>query len=338
MYLAYPVRIDGDAGPAWGYRTVSGALHTALTDAGVEWDPSAPTALHVAPPHIFQPLPGKRNILLTMTEWDQVPPEDVAAVSRADLLLVPSQHSRTAYQWGGVRVPIRVVPLGLGEAHQAPVSPRPARPVRFLWVGQADPRKGPHLVNAAFAAAFLGQAADVELVMKTVPHAGAAAGFTGSTGRVRVIAEAYTDTELAALYRSAHVFLFPSYGEGWGMPVLEAMAAGCIVLAPSHTGLREFFDDRVGVVLPWTRERLTYGAPVSAYAVDPEFLGQACRVLVHAWRSPVTAERARWTALGQAARRRALRFTWAASARRVLEACGILDSDPRPVVETVSRQ
>jgi glycosyltransferase involved in cell wall biosynthesis len=330
--LTFPVTFSGDAGPAWGYRAVSGGLFQALTDAGVTWDPDAPVALHVAPPHVFTPLPGRRNVLLTMTEFDQVPPEHVAVVQCADLVLVPSRHSRTAFQWAGVRRPIRVVPLGLGVAHHVPVPPRPARPYRFLWVGQADVRKGPHVVNAAFAAAFADRADDVELVMKTVPHAGAAAGFTGATGRVRLIAEAYTDAEMAALYRSAHAFVFPTYGEGWGMPVLEALAAECLVLAPMHTGLLEFFDGRVGWPLPWSRVSADYGGPVSASAVDPGVLAGLMRTAVGLWRQTPTLG-----ALGVRARERALRFTWGESARQVRAAIqsGILDMDPRAVVERV---
>jgi glycosyltransferase involved in cell wall biosynthesis len=187
-------------------------------------------------------------------------------------------------------------------------------------------RKGPHLVNAAFAAAFRGTA-DVALVMKTVPNSGAAAGFTGATGRVRVIAEAYTDAQMAALYRSAHAFVFPSYGEGWGMPVLEAMAAGCLVLAPTHTGLAEFFDESVGWVLPWHRRPATYGVPVTVYEPDGQALVWALR---QALAAPPAGEIARRTARARAT---ALRFTWAASATAVLDALKVLDTSGADRVE-----
>jgi glycosyltransferase involved in cell wall biosynthesis len=303
--------VGGTGGPTRGYRTVSENLRAALTEAGVEWTEDAATWLHVCPPHLYTGEPGRVNALLTMFESDQVPPDLVWRVSQADVLLVPCEHNRTVLKWAGYRKPIRVVPLAMADAHAVDVPLRPDGPFRFLWVGQPSSRKGPHLVNDAFREAFAGRES-VELVMKTVPNAGAHAGFETGVGRVRVIARAYTDAEMAALYRSAHAFVFPSYGEGWGLPVLEAMAAGCLVLAPVHTGIADFFDPTVGWALPWHRVAARYGVPVSAYEVDAPALVDGLRRARDAW--PLTAGvRAR-------ARRRALTFTWTQTARRVLDA------------------
>lgn len=311
MKLAWPVRIGGTGGPTRGYRHVSESLQAALEAEGVTWDDAAPVALHVSPPHLFEPFADRVNVLLTMVETDQQPPDLIWRMNQADVLLVPCRHNATVLRWAGVRCPIRVVPLGMGEAHRVPVPPRPDGPTRLLWVGQASVRKGWHLVAEAFLAAFPART-DVELVMKTIPTAGAAHGFVQATGRVRVIAEAYSDDEMAALYRSAHVFVFPSYGEGWGLPVLEAMAAECLVLAPVHTGLETFFDAGVGVVLPWHRQAARYGVPVSVYAPDGEALVAAMQraVGMHAATAGLRAR----------ARARALTFTWAQTARRVLAA------------------
>ncbi|MCW8087935.1 glycosyltransferase [Sabulicella glaciei] len=47
------------------------------------------------------------------------------------------------------------------------------------------------------------------------------------------------DGALAALRRAALLCVFNSFGEGWGLPVTEALAAGRLVLTPDHTSLRE---------------------------------------------------------------------------------------------------
>ncbi len=52
-----------------------------------------------------------------------------------------------------------------------------------------------------------------------------------------------SDAELAALYHDASVFLFPSLYEGFGMPVLEAMSAGCPVVCSANGSLREVAGD-----------------------------------------------------------------------------------------------
>ena len=57
-------------------------------------------------------------------------------------------------------------------------------------------------------------------------------------GRIRIF-EDVTDQELPALYRHAAVFAYPSFAEGFGMPVVEAMAAGAAVVASNNTGIAE---------------------------------------------------------------------------------------------------
>lgn len=94
-----------------------------------------------------------------------------------------------------------------------------------------------------------------------------------------------TDGELARLYRGAAVSVYPSRFEGFGMPVVEAMACGCPVVASSHPSLDEACGD----------------AAVRADPDDPEAIAAGIREAL--------ARRDELRALGLA---HAARFTWLA--------------------------
>lgn len=55
-----------------------------------------------------------------------------------------------------------------------------------------------------------------------------------------------TPEELRDLYHEAHCFILPSFGEGWGLTLSEAMATGLPCIATSMTGTADFFDEYVG--------------------------------------------------------------------------------------------
>src|SRR5205807_8100889 len=58
-----------------------------------------------------------------------------------------------------------------------------------------------------------------------------------------VLAGPVPDQQLASLYRRATVFVFPSLYEGFGLPVLEAMAVGACVVARGASAMAEIVGD-----------------------------------------------------------------------------------------------
>ena len=102
------------------------------------------------------------------------------------------------------------------------------------------------------------------------------------------------DDELIMWYQRATVFVFPSRYEGFGLPVLEAMACGCPVISSNASSLPEVAGDAALLVNP----------------EDVEGLGQA---MVSVLNDATIQQSLRARGLAQAAR-----FTWDRTAREVL--------------------
>lgn len=67
---------------------------------------------------------------------------------------------------------------------------------------------------------------------------------------VHLISQRLTDTEIASLYRFAGAFVFPSFYEGFGLPIAEAMATGCAVITSKDTACEEIGGEAVMLVDP----------------------------------------------------------------------------------------
>ncbi len=101
--------------------------------------------------------------------------------------------------------------------------------------------------------------------------------------------------DLPKLYRHAHLFLFPSLYEGFGMPLLEAMASGCPIVASTAAAIPEVAGDAALLVDP----------------NDPDGLARAMEDLV-------SDEEKRKELIGKGLER-AREFTWEETARKTLE-------------------
>jgi glycosyltransferase-like protein len=174
----------------------------------------------------------------------------------------------------------------------------------FLSVGGVEPRKG--TVHAFRALARL-KRDGVNAVLAIVgghsyqdytAYRDAALAMLPELGLVLgedvVLLGTVSETELAGWYHSADALAFPSVKEGWGLVVLEAMAAGLPVVASDLPVFREYLVDGETALLP----------PVG----DDAALARAMRSLVH--------DGALRDRLRAAARELLPRFSWASSARR----------------------
>ncbi len=115
----------------------------------------------------------------------------------------------------------------------------------FLHVSNDEPRKNLPRIIDAFRQ--LRKSHDVELLLKL--PADKAEKYSGMDG-VKTICGLLSTEDLADLYRNALGFVFPSLYEGFGMPILEAMASGCPVITSNVSACPEVAGDAALIVDP----------------------------------------------------------------------------------------
>jgi glycosyltransferase involved in cell wall biosynthesis len=129
---------------------------------------------------------------------------------------------------GVAREKVRVIALGCDEVYLREIEPLHAEHPFFLYAGNHRQHKDLPTLLAAWAALPAHVHADLYLTGEDdVP---AEQRVARTLGKVRFLGDVATE-ELARLYRSCVALVHPALCEGFGLPMLEAGAAGAAVLA-----------------------------------------------------------------------------------------------------------
>jgi glycosyltransferase involved in cell wall biosynthesis len=172
---------------------------------------------------------------------------------------------------------IRVVPPAVGEPF-VPGGPR-AEGEYVLTVGTLEPRKNlPRLAEAA-------RLAGVEL--RVAGEQGWGSVDVGGSG-VRVLGFV-PDDELAALYRGALCVVYPSLYEGFGIPVLEALACGAPVVTSEGTAMAELANGAAVLVDPRDPEAIAAGIGEAIARRDELAAGGPDRARAFTWKASAEA-------------------------------------------------
>lgn len=209
-------------------------------------------------------------------------------------IVVPSTHTRDDCIRAGFNpTVVRVIPHGV-SVPDVPAPDIQALRRRFaitrpyiLWCGTHEPRKNLPGLLAAFAALVADDDPGVDLVLVGPFGWGpASAPPARVAGRVRHTGF-LTSAELHAAYAGAAAFCYPSLREGFGMPVLEAMAHGLPVVTSRASPMADI-------------------AGPAAEAVDPADSAALAAALRTVLRHPEPYR--------EAARERSRSYTWAGAA------------------------
>ncbi|MDZ7833020.1 MAG: glycosyltransferase family 1 protein [Desulfobacterales bacterium] len=175
------------------------------------------------------------------------------SLNLADAIITPSAFTGKEFQKTYPDMPARIHPIPLGcdkslfydyprEKINAFKAQKRLPEKYVLFAGTSDPRKN---IRAVFDAL-----AHLPAHVKLVCTGWSGWGKDGQGSRHasglkdRIIYTGYvSDAELALLYAGARVFVYPSFYEGFGLPVLEAMACGCPVVCADTASLPEVAGD-----------------------------------------------------------------------------------------------
>jgi glycosyltransferase involved in cell wall biosynthesis len=195
-----------------------------------------------------------------MLETDRIPADWVRQANAMDEVWVPSTFNADTFRASGVTRPIYVTPLGVDPDYFNPriVQHTLSGVYTFLSIFEWGERKAPELLLKAFNGEF--RADDpVILLAKTmnvdpgvdVEREIANLGLDPNGGKIHFSLNQVVPTyQLGVLYRSADCFVLTTRGEGWGMPVIEAMACGLPVIATDWSAHCDFMNESNAYPLP----------------------------------------------------------------------------------------
>jgi glycosyltransferase involved in cell wall biosynthesis len=205
-----------------------------------------------------------RNIVWAIFEQDKLAPAYLNKLSRADLIWTPSAWAKEILERQGLPCgKVDVVPEGVCPKIYHPYcrpwqETRPPETFRFLMLGKFEARKGYDQLLEAFVRAF-GKDPKVELLIKGdffhLRREVRGAKLLDFVKRydapnIRLLTGDVSREDLFLVYSSADAFVFPSRAEGWGLPLIEAMATGLPAITTNYSGQTEFLKDVNGYFMP----------------------------------------------------------------------------------------
>jgi glycosyltransferase involved in cell wall biosynthesis len=178
-----------------------------------------------------------------------------ASVARARVVITVSQHARSEILAAFPKANVRVIPCTIDEAWFHP-EPLYNRNGHLLMVTSSAPHKNALGAIEAYTG-YVRRAGSQARPLKIVGLSGEAGLYRAKTESLPVEYVPFiSEAELRGLYRNAAALIFPSFAEGFGIPMLEAMATGTPVIAARATSLPEVGGDAAAYFDPQNQEEM----------------------------------------------------------------------------------
>ena len=238
------------------------------------------TLRHAWPPDWRRPEHGAW-VLIQPWEYGSIPAEWAQQAKNVDEIWCPSRYVRSLYLQAGIPSDkLKVLPNGYNPAvHHPGAAPTPiatGKKFKFLFVGGTIARKGADLLLETYLATFR-RSDDVCLVIKDFGGKSAYQGQTLSerirqaqsdpnTPEIVYLDQELPERELAGFYTACDCLVHPYRGEGFGLPVLEAMGCALPVICTGGGSTDDFAIDEFVHRIPASREYV--GHEVSGMKLD----------------------------------------------------------------------
>lgn len=225
---------------------------------------TAVTVRHQWPPNWSKPASG---LLVVIQPWEfgSLPKSWLEQAQNVDEFWVPSPIVRAMYTRSGIAPEkVRVIPNGVDIRRFRPgITPfklATKKKFKFLFVGGTIYRKGPDVLLEAFSRAFTATD-DVCLVIKDFGGSNIYQGQTAETAiqalqqktgapEILYLKDEISSDQMPSLYAACDCLVLPYRGEGFGMPVLEAMACGLPVIVTDGGATDSFVTPDAGWKIP----------------------------------------------------------------------------------------
>lgn len=269
MEISWPTHRRVVYGGHLGYGLANSKLREALASRGVRIRRRAKIVFHLCRADVFKPIKKRKNILFTMYEGTPVPESFAKSFAKADLLLTPSYFCKDMFDPLCNGKSFSIVPLGLdGKGHVVRKSSWVAgETFVWLWVGAPNARKGWDTLIKTWQR-FFAKKPWMHLFLKTTSPV--SEGTVETFGNVTFDSRRYTDEGLLNLYAKCDAFVLPTAGEGWGLTLTEAAAAGLPLVTTRHGGQVDFLCDKSTYFVDYKFKRITTneGTPFDAAIAD----------------------------------------------------------------------
>jgi glycosyltransferase involved in cell wall biosynthesis len=302
--------------------------------------PKAPLLRMMGPDHVSR---GDRHrIVWTMQETSVRVHEDMVKRANAnfDELWTPSSWNAEVFRDSGVRLPMRVMPLGVDPTIFRPLGRRTLLPCRlistarrgrvgvpdgfvFLTIGLPGFRKGWDVIADAAELAFRGKR-NVHLVIG-LTHSPPAWNakiykqFANYNVPIWTLEGSFDEHEMAKIYCGANAYVSASRGEGFNLPAAEAAACGLPVIVPDNTCHTEIFGPEALLFKPDGVKKYPEGDWISDWYKDQLFSRFGVRSIRKLAVLMSDAVGARGLKINELREKIVTKYTWDVAARRAAE-------------------